>query len=89
MESNDSIYQLQCEFHTYGKYLQGLKRIASNDSTLLDYIKAKELAGDISPALFLEGVLSGTFDKVYVNPIFKRVVVIELYFDLMEWDAHR
>ena len=74
-------------FHTYGKYLQGLKELNSTDSSILGYINVKEMAGNISPALIAEGLLESTTKEGFSDPIIKRIVVVELYLKLLIGDS--
>lgn len=74
-------------FHTYGKYLQGLKELKTADSTILGYIEAKESIGNISPSLIAGGLLKSTRKGGFTNPIIKRIVVIELYMGLIMNDV--
>jgi len=76
-------------FHTYGKYLQGLKALNSTDNTILGYIEVKELAGSISPSLIAGGLLKSTPKGGFTNSIIKRIVVVELYLKLIMSDSQR
>jgi len=73
--SNKKVQQETKYFNTYGKYLNALKALNSQDSLITDYIKVKEVAGDISRNLIAYGLLH--FKPDYSDKIIQCIIAIE------------
>ena len=74
-------------FNTMGQFLYGLAKYAPNDTLVQEYTEARQAAGNISVNIIIDAYLNQYID--YDNPFFKRMVVADLYMDLMKWDIDR
>ena len=70
-------------FNLSGNYLKALKAIHNSDSVLTEYIKVREIAGDISPAQIARGLLYYRPD--FSDQTIKRIMAIEFGGFLWDW----
>lgn len=74
-------------FNMQGQFLFGLSNFGSQDSIINEYVNARFEVGFISPTIMIAALLQKDVD--YLNPFVKRMLVAELYLDLMRWDLKR
>lgn len=74
-------------FNVYGKFLYGLAENTKNDIAIQNYVEARREAGDLSPSLLFNAYLEQDFN--YNSPFFKRILVADVYLDLIKWDISR
>lgn len=74
-------------FNVYGQFLYALAKHTENDVAIQNYVEARREAGDLSPSLLFNAYLEQDFD--YNSPFFKRILVADVYLDLIKWDINR
>lgn len=74
-------------FNVYGQFLYALAKHTENDAAIQNYVEARREAGDLSPSLLFNAYLEQDFD--YNSPFFKRILVADVYLDLIKWDINR
>ncbi len=70
-----------------GEFLYGLAKFANNDSIVHEYVEVKLVAGDFSPSIVASAFLSHIRD--FENPFIKRMIFVELYYWLIEWNIEK
>lgn len=73
------------DFNYDGIYLKSLKNIQNPDSSIINYIQAKEIAGNLSVYISTKGFKYGLENYETNLEIWKRIIIIELYYDLIKW----
>ncbi len=73
-------------FNNYGRFLYGLAKFGGADSSIYQYAEVKLLAGDISPLLITNGLLTNVSPQSFEDPFLQRIIVVELYYFLMRSD---
>lgn len=91
MELGDTIQTMpeidsSARFNFFGQFLVSLDEAIKTDTLTKSYVDARQ-AGNISYSLLAEGLLF--YNVNYSNPIHKRIMVIDFYYDLMLWDLER
>lgn len=79
-------YDSTLNFNMWGQYITGLDKYAQ-DSIIQGYVSDKLVAGNINMVLVVRAFLNPDID--YDNPFIKRIIVVEMYRDLMRWDIKR
>jgi hypothetical protein len=81
----DSVNDSLAFFNHQGKFLQGLAEDGTHDILISNYVEARKV-GNISHTLLAKGHLK---HLNYTNPLHKRIIVIDFYYDIMLWDLNR
>jgi hypothetical protein len=74
-------------FNERGEFLYGLAKYAPNDSVILGYVESKADFGNISPSII--GSVFIEYVKDFDEPFIKRIIVVEFYYRIMNWDIER
>ena len=72
-------------FNAFGLYITALRNVSNPDSLLISYIDAKDAVGMISYELITSGLIYGINEYDYNIEIVKRIIIFEIYFDLLRW----
>lgn len=72
------------DFNWRGQFIFAIDKFSKNDSVIMEYLDAKEAAGNISPSLIASGLLyrNSNLDEAFA----KRIILMELYYFMIEWD---
>ena len=73
----------------YSQYVIGFYLHEKEDTSVQLYVKSKLIAGSISPHLIVSGLLNEESAMDFSSPFTKILIVMELFFNIMEWDIAR
>jgi hypothetical protein len=65
-------------FNRNGKFIYALEKFSNNDSTIIEYLDAKEAVGNISPSLISSGLLASISNPS--EPFVKKIILLEIYY---------
>jgi len=74
-------------FNVSGQYLKALRNVSNPDSLLISYLDAKDVAGMMSYELITGGLIYSINQYNYNIEIVKRIIMFEIYFDLLRWNS--
>lgn len=72
-------------YNKLGQYHVGLTKFGTNSKFVKEYVQAHQEIGNLGVVNVLKALLEENVD--YQNPFIKRIIVAELYLDLMKWDV--
>lgn len=73
-------------FRVFGLFRTSLAELSKADSLTLHYVEARDM-GNLPYENLAKGLLANNFH--YSDPIHKRIMIIDFYYDLMKWDVER
>ena len=73
-------------FRALGLFRISLAESSTKDSLIMKYVGARRI-GNLPYENLAEGLLANNIS--YSNPIHKRIMIIDFYYDLMKWDVER
>lgn len=72
------------DFNWRGQFIFAIEKFSKNDSVIIEYLDAKEAAGNISPSLIAGGLLYRNSDLT--EAFVKRIILMEIYYFMIRWD---
>jgi len=84
-EIDDSI-DSSAYFFEFGLFLQALDSISGSDTLINEYFSARQMGNIPYESLAMGELATGINIE---NPIHKRILIIDFYYDLMNWDIER
>lgn len=69
----------------YPELILIINELEIKDSLLINYLDAKRIAGSLSMSILIRGLLYENEKRNYTNPLMKTIIIIELYYWIMEW----